>query len=192
MLGKNYWNQRYIKNEIGWDIGEPSTPIITYINQVKNKDCSILVPGAGNAHEVEYIFNKGFKNVYGLDWASVALENFKSRCLAFAKQNMLNFDFFSHVESYNLIIEQTFFCALPLDLRTAYTNKVYELLSTGGKLIGLLFNKVFENEDPPFGCTKAEYTSLLEDKFNLAIMEDCHNSIKSRLGNELFIKFIQK
>jgi len=151
-----------------------------------------LVPGAGNAYEVEYIFNKGFKNVYVLDWAKQALENFKKRCPAFPEHHTFNEDFFKHKGKYDLIIEQTFFCALPLELRPAYVNKMSELLSTGGKLAGLLFNQIFEKEGPPFGGTKADYINLFEPHFKLATIEDCYNSIKPRLGSELFIKFIKK
>jgi len=75
MPGANYWNQRYIKNEIGWDIGEASLPIITYINQLKQKNLKILVPGAGNAYEAGYLFTNGFSNVFLLDWAEKALDN---------------------------------------------------------------------------------------------------------------------
>jgi hypothetical protein len=44
----NYWEERYLKNEIGWDIGAVSTPLKEYIDQLTNKACRILIPGAGN------------------------------------------------------------------------------------------------------------------------------------------------
>ncbi len=191
MLGKNYWNQRYIKNEIGWDVGRPSTPIITYINQVDNKLLKILIPGAGNAYEAEYIFKKGFKNVYILDWAEQALQNFKNRCTAFPTENCIQADFFDHKTQYDLIIEQTFFCALQPSLRKTYVNKISDLLLDGGKLVGLLFNIKFEKEGPPFGGSKNEYIELFKPQFDLDIIENCKNSIEPRAGTELFIKFIK-
>ena len=62
-LDKNYWDNKYVNNETGWDIGYVSTPIKEYINQLQNKDVDILIPGAGNGYEVEYLVNNGFKNV---------------------------------------------------------------------------------------------------------------------------------
>ena len=41
--------------------------------------------------------------------------------------------FFEHNKKYDLILEQTFFCALNPALRRAYVAKVYELLNVNGK-----------------------------------------------------------
>ncbi|MEQ9305362.1 MAG: SAM-dependent methyltransferase, partial [Marinoscillum sp.] len=54
-LNKSYWNERYDKHETGWDAGEVTTPLKTYIEQLLNKHLSILIPGAGNAHEGRYL-----------------------------------------------------------------------------------------------------------------------------------------
>jgi len=62
-----YWSKRYEENQTGWDIGYPSTPIKTYVDQLENKDLKILIPGAGNAYEAEYLWQQGFKNVHVLD-----------------------------------------------------------------------------------------------------------------------------
>ena len=61
---EEYWSKRYEEGQTGWDIGYPSTPIKTYIDQIKDKNLRILIPGAGNAYEAEYIFKEGFKNVF--------------------------------------------------------------------------------------------------------------------------------
>ena len=72
---KNYWESKYHENKTGWDIGTPSTPIKTYIDQIKNKNLKILVPGAGNGYEVEYLHLNGFNNVYVIDIAAQPLKN---------------------------------------------------------------------------------------------------------------------
>jgi len=192
VLGKNNWNQRYIKNEIGWDVGRASTPIITYINQVDNKNLKILIPGAGNGYEAEYIYKQGFNDVYVVDWAERALENLSNRCPEFPKQNLFCTDFFEHQGQYDLIIEQTFFCAIKPILRTNYVQKIYELLLDGGKLVGLLFNRDFDKEGPPFGGSEKEYIQLFQGDFSLNEIENCYNSIASRAGTELFIQFVKK
>lgn len=191
-MEKNYWVQRYIKNETGWDLGTASAPIITYINQVEDKSLKILMPGAGNGYEAEYIFKQGFKNVYVLDWAKQALLNLALRCPDFPKQNMIHMDFFDHKEPYDLIIEQTFFCALKPSLRKNYVDKMFTLLKEKGKLVGLLFHIIFEREGPPFGGSKKEYIQLFESKFNLKTIDHCYNSMEPRAGTELFINFIKK
>ena len=64
---EQYWSSRYAEERTGWDIGHPSTPLKEYIDQLQNKNLKILIPGAGNAYEAEYLFEQGFKNVYVLD-----------------------------------------------------------------------------------------------------------------------------
>ena len=68
-LSDNYWNNLYLKNEFKWDLGAISSPLKTYIEQLNNKDLKILIPGAGNSYESEFLFSNGFKNVVVLDFA---------------------------------------------------------------------------------------------------------------------------
>ncbi|HSN47416.1 MAG TPA: hypothetical protein VLR29_01515, partial [Flavobacterium sp.] len=100
-------------------------------------------------------------------------------------------DFFAHKGKYDLIVEQTFFCALSPAMRQNYVSKMHQLLSGNGKLVGLLFNKTFE-AGPPFGGSKKEYEQLFKDYFDIKIMETCRNSIPPRAKSELFVEFEKK
>lgn len=191
-LDKYYWTKRYQNNETGWDAGEITTPIKEYIDQLTNKNITILIPGAGNAHEAEYIFKKGFKNVYVLDISEEPLNNIKKRCPEFPIKNLLLGDFFEHTQKYDLIIEQTFFCAINPILRKKYAEKIFELLNKNGKLVGLLFDDKLNTEHPPFGGNKEEYLTYFNDKFKIKTLNKCYNSIKPREGRELFIQFIKE
>ena len=96
-------------------------------------------------------------------------------------------DFFTHAEKYDLIIEQTFFCALSPILRPKYAEKMHELLNENGRIIGLVFNRSFEKNGPPFGGNMQEYQSIFEKYFEIKKMEECYNSIQPRKGSEVFI-----
>jgi SAM-dependent methyltransferase len=96
-------------------------------------------------------------------------------------------DFFEHQGKYDLIIEQTFFCALPPTMRQKYVLEMHKILTTKGLLVGLLFNRTFDG-GPPFGGSKAEYELLFKDYFDFKIMETCHNSIAPRVNTELFFE----
>ncbi|WP_196892548.1 methyltransferase domain-containing protein [Aureivirga marina] len=185
-LNKEYWENRYEENEIGWDIGHVSTPIKEYVLQLKNKDIKILIPGAGNAHEAAFLHENGFTNVHILDIAKNPLDNFKEKHPTFPKKHIIQSDLFQYENSFDLIIEQTFFCALNPELRVNYIEKMHDLLSKNGKIIGLLFNTFEEHTSPPFGGNKEEYLSLFNTHFSAVKMEKCYNSIKPRLGKELF------
>lgn len=182
-LSAAYWEKRYQQQQTGWDIGKPSTPLVTFIDGIKNKDASILIPGCGNSYEAEYIVQQGFTNLTVIDIAPSPVERLKEKIGA--KATVLLEDFFQHKGSYDFILEQTFFCALDPLLRPAYVKKMSELLNNKGKLAGVLFNKQFET-NPPFGGSKKEYEELFSKHLQLLKMEECYNSIAPREGTELF------
>ncbi len=186
-LTEHYWNTRYINDDFGWDIGEVSLPLKTYIEQLSNKDLKILIPGAGNSYEAEFLFNKGFKNVFVLDFAEEPLQNIKKRLPKFPSEQLIHQNFFEHQGQYDLIIEQTFFCAINPSLRKQYAQHMKQLLKPNGKLVGLLFNDVLNTDKPPFGGNTEEYQTLFSPLFDIKIMEMAYNSIKPREGRELFV-----
>lgn len=189
---KAYWDHKYANQKTGWDIGYISTPLKLYIDQLTNKELKILIPGAGNGYEIEYLHQKGFKNLTVIDIAEQPLKNIKDRIPDFSKERLLHQDFFNHTETYDLILEQTFFCALHPSLRKTYTTKMHECLNTNGKIVGLLFNFEFTEQGTPFGGSKSEYLSLFNQNYKIKRLEECYNSIKPRQGRELFFIFEKK
>jgi SAM-dependent methyltransferase len=193
-LTSNYWNERYLNNNFAWDLGQVSPPLQHYFNQLTNKNLSILIPGAGNAYEAEYLVKRGFNNVFVCDIAETPLKNLVKRCPEINKSNLLQIDFFeinntSSTKSlkFDLIIEQTFFCAITKSLRNNYFKKVHQLLNPNGKLVGLLFNDKLNDDQPPFGGTKEEYEIYFKSLFKPKVYETAINSVKPRHGRELFI-----
>jgi len=182
-----FWENRYTNNETGWDTGSVSTPLKEYFDTLEDKEVKILIPGAGNAHEAEYLHKKGFKNVYVLDIAQAPLDNLRKRLPDFPSMHIVKGDFFGYEESFDLIIEQTFFCAIDPSLRSAYAKKMHALLNTGGRLVGLLFDIELNKDKPPYGGSKDEYIAYFRPFFNLRKIEKAYNSIPPRAGNELFI-----
>ncbi len=191
-LSEEFWNNKYQAKDIGWDLGKISTPLKTYFDQLKNKRLKILIPGGGNSYEAEYLHSKGFKNVFVVDLSETALANIKKRVPTFPSANLIHSNFFDLKDSFDLIIEQTFFCALNPNLRTQYVQKMNQLLKPNGKLVGLLFNEPLNEDHPPFGGNKKEYLTLFDADFNIKIMDACYNSEESRVDRELFIKLLKK
>ena len=191
-LSSEFWESSNQNQQTGWDIGYAATPIKVYIDQLTNKDQKILIPGAGNSYEAEYLFNKGFKNIFILEFAESPINNFLKRVPNFPKEQILIENFFDHRDKYDLIIEHTFFCALDPSLRESYVEKTSSLLKSNGKLIGLLFRIDFENDHPPYGGSPEEYERLFSPNFTFKIFETAYNSIKPRQDNELFICLVKK
>lgn len=185
-LNETYWSQRYLNNETGWDVGSPSTPLKEYIDQLENKNIKILIPGCGNAYEAQYLFENGFTNVFVIDLSPIPLQNLKKRLPDFPESQLLEGDFFDLTNHFDLILEQTMFCAIDPRLRMEYARKATEILNEGGKLVGVLFNREFEG-GPPFGGTKDEYVTYFSNHFQNVYLEPCYNSIKPRQNSELFM-----
>ena len=186
-LDESFWNERYKSNETAWDLGQVSPPIKVYIDQLSDKDVRILIPGCGNSYEAEYLLEKGFTNITIIDIAPELVKRLKSKFRSNQNINIVLGDFFTHKAEYDLILEQTFFCALDPKLRKNYVEAMKGLLVKGGKLAGVLFSKEFETQGPPFGGTAAEYLKLFRDAFNFKIFEPCYNSFSKRLDSELFV-----
>lgn len=191
-LNSLYWDERYKKEDIGWDCGTITTPLKEYIDQLTDTSIKILIPGAGNGHEFEYLIQKGFTNVYVLDFAPTPIEKLKEKFPQLPEHYFIQSDFFEVENQFDLIIEQTFFCALDVELRPKYVEKMSALLKPNGKIVGLLFQFPLTEVGPPFGGSAAEYQRLFENDFYIKKMETAYNSIKPRKGNELFFIFTKK
>lgn len=188
LLDQSFWDNLYQKGETGWDMGTVSPPLKNYIDQLENKRSSILIPGAGNSYEALYLLQHGFTNISVVDIAPTAIAGLKEK----SKDNrekiqVYNQDFFHHTGKYDLILEQTFFCALEPKLRKDYAAHMVDLLNEKGKLAGVLFNKEFPAGHPPFGGNEKDYQTLFTPYFNVRTWAPCYNSHPARAGSEWFM-----
>lgn len=184
-----YWESRYQQGETGWDMGSASTPLISYCQQLVQTDLKLLIPGCGNAHEVEALLNLGFSDITLIDLAESPLENVRNRNAEAVKNGNIKLvcdDFFNHQEQYDLALEQTFFCAIHPSQRDDYAFKMSQILKPKGKLAGVLFDFPLTQEGPPFGGAAEAYVQHFEPYFKIKQLEPCNNSIKPRAGRELF------
>lgn len=192
-LDQAYWNQLYQQQETRWDIGYPSTPLKEYIDQLNDKNISILIPGCGNSYEAEYLLQNGFTDVTVVDISTMPTEAIRKKLAKYLGKELtvITGNFFDLKGQFDILLEQTFFCALSPLLRSDYVKQTHALLKPGGKLVGVMFNRDFE-DGPPFGGSIGEYRPLFEEKFRIEKMEACYNSIQPRSGTEVFVKMIKK
>lgn len=187
-LDADYWNHRFEKNDTPWDMGHVSDPIKNYIDQLTNKNISILIPGCGNSYEAGYLLQNGFTNLTVIDISPILTARLEEKYKQYAGKQLhiITGNFFDLKGQFNLILEQTFFCALEPSQRSQYCIQMHLLLKPTGKLAGLLFNRQFSNPGPPFGGSMEEYRQLFSVLFRIIKLEACYNSIKSRYGSECF------
>ena len=191
-LDRDFWQQRYADGTTGWDLGAVSPPLQAYFDQLTDKDLRILIPGGGRSYEAEHLHKAGFRNVFVIDLTSAPFEDLLARCPDFLEEHLITGDFFAHDGSYDLIVEQTFFCALDPALRERYVEHMHRLLAPGGKLIGVLFDDPLNDDHPPFGGNQDEYLALWRPVFGEVLLERCHNSVPPRAGRELWLKAVKR
>ena len=189
-LTAEFWSDRYLNKQTGWDLGQVSPPIKLFFDNIKNKSSRILIPGCGNAHEAEYLNSLGFTNVHVVDLAIEPLDALKNRVPNFPEEHIHQGDFFEHEGEYDFIIEQTMFCAIDPALREKYANQVNKLLVNGGMLVGVMFGCEMDG-GPPYGGSKEEYYNYFSSIFIDIKLDECHNSIGPRQGRELFVRIIK-
>ncbi len=189
-LENNYWNDRWKRNETGWDLGAVSPPLKIFIDQLTYKDDRILLPGCGNGYEAGYLLANGFTNVTVVDISLVPVEKLKAQYAEMLGKELtvLHQDFFTLQGQYDLVIEQTFMSALPPSMRGAYVQQMKKLLKPKAILAGLLFGVEFDKEGPPFGGTAAEYRNLFSRDFEIIEMSISPYSAEPRAGTELFFQ----
>ncbi|NOQ70479.1 MAG: methyltransferase domain-containing protein [Crocinitomix sp.] len=187
-MEKEFWDKRWKKKTTGWDMGQVSPPIQAYIDQLIDKSIRVLIPGCGNAYEAQYLMEQGFKNTFIVEISQGAIDSFKARYPEFPEDQIFHQDFFEleTTHPFDLILEQTFFCAIQPEKRNEYAVKMKALLKPKGKLVGLMFDFPLES-GPPFGGSVKEYETYFLPQFTTVKMDRAHNSIEPRQGRELFV-----
>lgn len=189
----SFWENKYEKGEIGWDLGS-ETPVFSAISETL-KPGNVCILGCGNGYDAISFSKKGF-NVTAVDFAETPIKNINNIANNLSLTiNTIQEDIFDLTPKYNnsfdYILEQTCFCAIDPKNRAQYRNLAYDLLKVGGKLIGLWMplDKDIKEGGPPFGVEEDEVKNLFSKQWK--IKEDCFpvESIEARKGKEKLIVF---
>ena len=191
---EEFWENAYLTNNIGWDIGAP-TPIFN--KWIENLDgCyKICVLGAGNGWDA-INFAKFGHLVTAVDFSNHAVESMKNLSkinnvqLDIIKSNIFNLD--KKFKNYfDFIIEYTCYCAiLPKD-RNNYINLSNSLLKSNGKIVAILFplDKSIDMPGPPYGINLKKTIKMFSKYFEVEFCKYSSLSIKPRINKEKFIIF---
>lgn len=180
------WGARYQSGETPWNKGEPHPELpflLSSHHEVVGNAKSILVPGCGLGHDASLIRSIARTEVLGLDLAEEAIDEarrlYQGRGLAWAVG-----DLFEWPGRYDLVLEHTCFCAIPLDRRADYVAAMARLIPAGGHLLGIFYlNPGHEREEgPPFGVSFTELEQFFEADFQLIWSKEPEKTFAGREG----------
>ena len=153
------------------------------------------MPGCGRGHEVIYLTENGFE-VTAVDYSSGAVNHLKSTVQERKlKCKVLHMDFFgidsTHNGVYDLLIEQTFFCAISPEQRPSYVSTVARALKQGGMLAGLFYHTGKEG-GPPFNTTREDILKHFSDSFEIQQLSKSEDSAEQRKNKEWLVILVKK
>jgi cyclopropane fatty-acyl-phospholipid synthase-like methyltransferase len=190
------WQRHYDEGDLGWDLGQVAPPFIKLFESKTILPGKTLIPGCGRGHEVIYLAENGFE-VTAVDYSPGAVNHLKSTVQERnLKCEVLNMDFFgidsAHNGVYDLLIEQTFFCAISPEQRSSYVSTVARALKKGGMLAGLFYHTGEEEGGPPFNTTREDIKKYFSDSFEIRQLSKAEDSAEQRKNKEWLAILIKK
>lgn len=191
----DFWNDRYLQGDTGWDKGRASPPIARMLEHEDVAPCKVAVLGAGRGYEALALASHGFE-VTAIDFAQEACKAIRAAAAAAGLPvEVLQADLFelgeTHAGQFDAVLENTCFCAIDPARREAYVRVVERLLRAGGVFFGLFYAHGREG-GPPFTTSEEEVRALYTPGFTLTRLARAPDSLPGRAGEELEFLFERK
>ena len=187
----DFWTVRYAAGRTPWDFGGVPTALKSFLAS-SSLPGSVLIPGCGSGYEVQAFHTAGY-DVTAIDFSPAAVDQAK-RILGVLAERVLLGDFFAHdfgARCFDFIYERTFLCSLPPSRWPDYTNRVADLLSDGGRLVGIFLYGEQSSSGPPYPLTEKQAGQLFESRFRLARSEWATDSLPLFRGMERWHEWLK-
>lgn len=189
------WEHHYRKNDLGWDLGEVAPPFVHLWKERVILPCKAVIPGCGRGHEVIFLAKRGFQ-VTAVDYAQGAVGFLEKTLVANnLEAQILCQDFFALGLNFNnkfdLMLENTFFCAIKPSMRREYVLTAERTLKPGALFIGLFYETGKEG-GPPFNTKKRDIEENFSERFAIEVLSKTPHSAKQRTGKEWLAIFKKK
>lgn len=148
-----FWNAKYAQANQPWDLGGVADAARLLVERFCPPDSRVFVPGCGRGYEVVWLEQRGHR-VTAVDFADEAIRFLRELAGQHRVQpEIVQEDLFLLPASLNsrfdVLLEQTCFCAIDPSLRHEYERVAHRLLKPGGRLLGV-FMEVEGIEGPPY------------------------------------------
>lgn len=185
-----FWEERYRAGDAPWDLGAPAPSFVQFASgEDAPPPGEMIVLGCGRGHDAVFFAGQGY-SVTAVDFAPSALEDARRLAARSGVQiDFLQADMFKLPPlfrgRFDYVVEHTCFAAIPPTRREEYVDVVHGLLRPGGLYIAVLFAHGRPG-GPPFTTTMEEVRVLFGARFSVERLEVAAESVKSRMGKELF------
>lgn len=180
------WEERWQAANTPWDAGASPPILAELVKTGRLPDGRAFVPGCGSGYDLITLASPT-RHVTGLDLAPSARDAFVREHPEMHDQvDYVVGDFFTHEpdELFDLVWDYTFLCALPPDLRRAWSDHTARLLKPGATLATLVF-PIFDAPDnyegPPWPMSLDLVRDLVSNDFSL---QDTTTVTRSHPGRE--------
>jgi SAM-dependent methyltransferase len=173
----DFWTVRYRSDKTPWDFGGVPSALHSFLERSPGPG-KVLIPGCGAGYEVQ-AFHAAGHDVSAIDFSPGAVEQAK-RVLGVLAERVILGDFFTYdfgQRRFDLIYERTFLCSMTPSRWPDYVNRTADLLSPGGRLIGVFLYGQSSPSGPPFPLTEPEAGQLFKKRFRLLRSEPMTDSL---------------
>jgi SAM-dependent methyltransferase len=186
----DFWTSRYAAGRTPWDLGGVPAGLRSFLARSLPPG-RVLIPGCGSGYEV-HAFHEGQYDVTAIDFSPAAIDQAK-RVLGILADRVIFGDFFTYdfgQSNFDIIYERTFFCSMPPSRWPDYANRMADLLSPEGRLIGIfLYGQ--QAESPPYPLTDEEAEQLFQRRFRLVRTELVIDSLPLFRGMERWQEWLK-
>lgn len=163
-MDESFWRKRWESGRTRWDRGVHSAALERWFADAAALPATLLVPGCGNGHEVEWLARRGVA-VTAVDLIATPLDNLRARLAAHGLDaELIQADLFAWEPAapFDAIYEQTCLCAISPEQRPDYAARLHRWLKPGGILYAL-FAQIDATDGPPWHCDLAAMRTLFPD-----------------------------
>lgn len=184
------WEQRYAVSDTPWDLDQPPPWLTRLIAEEAGDAKRVLVPGAGYGTDA-IAWAKGGHEAVALDFSATALAGARDRAERHGVSiQLLEADIFDELPTlagaFDLIWEQTCFCAIPPERRDDYVEAMAGRLKPGGELWGVFIHH-HRPGGPPFDMSPDLVREAFAKRFELQSLRPVEDSVERRRGQEFLV-----
>ena len=186
-----FWTDLYARGGDGWDLRQPSPPLVEFMERTPLPPGRVAVPGCGRGHDVRFLARPGFVPV-GFDFSATAIA--EARALAKTDNVAAEFverDLFTlggdYGRAFDGVWEYTCFCAIDPARRGEYVDVLHDVLRPGGLLFGCFYPLREGTDGPPFPVSREGIEADLAPRFDLLESAPPAASPERRRGLEWLI-----